>query len=385
MKRKISIITTNRADYGLLTPLIKQIQKDDNLKLQLIVTGSHLIDKFGSTYKQIQKEFKITQKIKFDLEDSSKFSILKSMSNIMPLLGQCFERLKPDIVVVLGDRFEILSIVSTALIYKIPVAHISGGELTLGAIDDSIRHSITKMSHIHFVATSTYKKRVIQLGEDKKNIFNFGELGLENIKDLKLLSKSKLEKKLKLKFDKTTYLITYHTQTLKTLDDNIKDFKNILKFLSTLKDTTLIFTYSNCDEGGDIFNNMIEKFVKYYQNSYVFTSLGQLNYLSCLKYVDCVVGNSSSGIVEVSSFKKPTINIGNRQKGRMSPKSVINCKATIPSLKKAFLKFQNKKFKLQLKDIKNPYYKQNSSYLTKEVLKNIDLTKIISKEFRDIL
>jgi len=385
-KRKICVVTGTRAEYGLLTPLIKEIQNDKDLKLQLIVTGMHLSPEFGLTYKTIEKKFKIDKKIEMLLSSDTSVGIAKSMGLAQISFAEAYEELKPDILVVLGDRYEIFSAVSAAMISRLPIAHLSGGELTQGAIDDAIRHSITKMSHIHFVATQEYKHRVIQLGENPDYIYNFGEAGLDNIKNLSLLSKDEFEKSINFKLNKKSLLITYHPTTLDNIDSIIDDFENILKSLDKLKDTTLIFTKANSDEGGRKINNMIDKFVsKNHQKAIAFASLGQVRYLSALQYVDAVVGNTSSGITEAPSFKIGTINIGNRQKGRTQAKSVINAKANSVSLDNAFKKLYSPEFQQSLQDIVNPYYQRNSSKKTKEVLKNIDLHNIIKKEFRDII
>ena len=382
-KRKICIITSTRADFGLLYPLLQEIELDTDLALQLIVTGMHLSPEFGLTYKEIEKEFEITHKIEILLSSDTNIGVAKAMGLAQISFAETLANLKPDVLVVLGDRYEIFSVAATAMILKIPIAHISGGELTLGAIDDSIRHSITKMSHIHFVSTNEYKNRVEQLGEKPEHIFNFGEAGLDNIKKLNLLSKKEFEKSIDFKLNKKNLLITYHPTTLEQLDKTKKDFEQIIKHLDILKDTNLIFTKSNSDEGGRMINEMILNYVNAHtEKAILFSSLGQLRYLSALQYVDAVVGNTSSGIVEAPSFKIGTINIGNRQKGRIQAQNVIN---TVPSkLNEAFDKLYSTEFKQKLKTVKNPYYKTgNASFKTKEILKNINLKNIINKTFID--
>jgi len=268
---------------------------------------------------------------------------------------------------------------------KIPIAHLSGGELTEGAIDDSIRHAITKMSHLHFVATEEYKKRVIQLGEHPNRVYNYGEAGLNNIKNLDLMSKINFEKSINFTLNKKSLLITYHPTTLDTVSKIENDFKTILDELDLLEETSLLFTKANSDEGGRLINSMIDNYVKANaQNAIAFTSLGQLRYLSALQYVDAVFGNTSSGIVEAPSFKIGTINIGDRQKGRTQSTSIINATNEKKSINKAIKILYSDEFQSMLKDTLNPYENENSSYNTKEILKNIDLENIVKKSFWDI-
>jgi len=385
MSRKICVVTGTRAEYGLLTPLLHEIQNDKELELQLIVTGMHLSPEFGLTYKVIEEEFKISKKIEILLSSDSSIGIAKSMGLAQISFAEAYAELKPDIVVVLGDRYEIFSAVATAMISRLPIAHLSGGELTLGAIDDAIRHSITKMSHLHFVATEEYRQRVIQLGENPEYVYNFGEAGLDNIVNLSLLSKEKFEESIEFKLKKKTLLITYHPTTLDSLDEIVRDFENILEALDVLEETTLIFTKANSDEGGRKINSMIDEYVVSHKDKVIaFTSLGQLRYLSALQHVDAVVGNTSSGIVEAPSFQIGTINIGDRQKGRLQAPSVINCQPSKVTLKEAFKKLYSSEFQTSLKEVENPYGQGDSSKRTKEVLKTIVLKEIIKKEFRDM-
>ena len=384
VKRKICVVTGTRAEYGLLTPLITAIDNDNDLQLQLIVTGMHLSPEFGLTYKQIEKDFSIDKKIEILLSSDTSVGISKSMGLAQISFSETYSELKPDIVVVLGDRFEIFSAVSTAMIMNIPIAHISGGELTMGAIDDSIRHSITKMSHIHFVATNEYRNRVIQLGENPEKVFNYGELGLDNIKNLDLLSRKEFEDSINSKLLKHNLLITYHPTTLDSEVEIKIDFQNILDSLKEQTNSLLIFTKSNSDSGGRLINEMIDDFVNMNKNAIAFVSLGQLRYLSALQYVDAVVGNTSSGIVEAPSFKIGTINIGNRQLGRIYPQSVINCKPIKTDINNAFNTLYSKEFETILKTVENPYLGVNSTENTLNILKNIELNNIIKKEFWDL-
>ena len=385
-KRKICVVTGTRADFGLLTPLLNELNNDKELELQIIVTGMHLSPEFGNTSKIIEEKFSVNKKIEIVLSSDSAIGISKSMGLAQISFSEAFRELQPDIVLVLGDRYEIFSVVATAMILKIPIAHLSGGEITEGAIDDSIRHAITKMSHLHFVATEEYRARVIQLGENPENIYNFGELGLDNIENMTLLSKEEFEQSINFKLDKKSLLITYHPTTIDKTEEIKKDFTAILEKLDSLENTTLIFTKSNSDEGGRMINTLIENYVTLNkQKAIVYTSLGQLRYLSALQYVDAVIGNTSSGIVEAPSFKLATINIGNRQKGRIQAKNVINTSSDANELKIAFETLYSREFQNSLMSVINPYFnKGDAAFKTKEVLKNVDLENIINKKFFDL-
>jgi len=383
-KRKICVVTGTRAEYGLLYWLMKEIEVDESLELQLIVTGMHLSPEFGLTYKTIEKEFKIDKKIEMLLSSDTSIGVSKSMGLAQISFAEAYDELKPDILVVLGDRYEIFSAVSSAMMARIPIAHLSGGELTEGAIDDAIRHAITKMSHLHFVATEIYRKRVIQLGEDKNRVFNFGEAGLDNIYKLKLLSQEEFEKSIEWKLSDKNLLFTYHPTTLESIEKIKNDIVNILEYIRTLKNTNIIFTKANSDSGGRVINTILEKYSQEYENMKLFSSLGQLRYLSALQYVDAVIGNTSSGLVEAPSFHIGTINIGNRQKGRIKANSVIDCDVDVKSITKAIEKLYSLEFQKKLQTIKNPYGSGGASKKTKDVLKSIDLTNLIVKKFQDM-
>jgi GDP/UDP-N,N'-diacetylbacillosamine 2-epimerase (hydrolysing) len=287
----------------------------------------HLSPEFGLTYKEIEKEFKINKKIEMLLSSDTSVGISKSMGLAQISFAESYDELKPDIVIVLGDRYEIFSATSAAMIARIPIAHIHGGEKTEGAFDESISHSITKMSHLHFTATEEYKNRVIQLGEHPSRVFNVGGMGIENIKRLKLLSKDEFEKSIEFKLNIKNILVTFHPVTLENSTAK-EQFQELLDAIDELEDTNIIFTKANSDTDGRVINQMIDEYVtKNSHKSIVFTSLGQLRYLSALQYVDAVVGNSSSGLAEAPSFKIGTINIGDRQKGRIKASSVIDCEA----------------------------------------------------------
>jgi len=323
--RKVCLITGTRAEYGLLYWLMKEIESAEDLKLQLVVTGMHLSPEFGNTFEEIEKDgFLIDKKIDLLLNSDSELSISKSISIGIDKFATTFNDLKPDLILVLGDRYEIFSAVSAAMVARIPIAHIHGGETTEGAIDEPIRHSITKMSHLHFPATNEYQNRIIQLGENPKRVFNFGGVGLDNINNLNLLSKEDFERENNFKLGDKNLIVTFHPATLEK-DSAKTQFQELLNYFSSINKTKIIFTKSNSDIDGRTINNMIDKYVTSHQNCIWFKSMGQINYLSALQFVDAVVGNSSSGLIEAPSFKIGTINIGDRQKGRIKAKSVIDC------------------------------------------------------------
>jgi len=384
MSRKICVVTGTRAEYGLLYWLLKEIESDKDLELQIIVTGMHLSPEFGLTYNEIEKDFKINKKIEILVSSDTSVGISKSMGLAQISFSESYEELKPYILVVLGDRYEIFSAVSAAMIAQIPIAHLHGGETTEGAFDESIRHSITKMSHLHFTGTDEYKNRVIQLGEQPDRVFNVGGMGIENIKRLKLLSKEEFEKSIDFKLNKKNILVTFHPVTLE--NSTAKDqFTELLDAVDELKDTNIIFTKANSDTDGRIINQMCDEYVsKNPHKSVCFTSLGQLRYLSALRYVDAMVGNSSSGLAEAPSFKIGTINIGDRQKGRIKADSVIDCEPNEQSIKKAFNKLYSSDFKEILKTAKNPYGDGCASERIIEVIKEVDLNNILKKSFYDL-
>ena len=382
--KKICVVTGTRAEYGLLYWLLKEIEADKELQLQVIVTGMHLSPEFGLTYKEIEKEFKINKKIEMLLSSDTSVGISKSMGLAQISFAESYDELKPDIVIVLGDRYEIFSATSAAMIAKIPIAHLHGGEATEGLIDEPIRHSITKMSHLHFAATEEYKNRVIQLGEHPSRVFNVGGMGIENIKRLKLLSKDEFEKSIEFKLNSKNILVTFHPVTLENSTAQ-EQFKELLDAIDELEDTNIIFTKANSDTDGRVINQMIDEYVtKNFQKSVQFTSLGQLRYLSALQYVDAVVGNSSSGLAEAPSFKIGTINIGDRQKGRIKASSVIDCEPNKDSILKSFEKLYSKEFQETLKTTINPYGDGCASKKIVEILKNVDLKNILKKSFYDL-
>lgn len=382
--RKICVVTSTRAEYGLLYWLLKEIEADNELSLQLIVTGMHLSPEFGLTYKEIEKEFKIDKKIEILSSSHTSLDICAEMAIVYEKFAPALAELKPDILVLLGDRYEIFGVAGVASIMQIPMAHIHGGETTQGAFDEAFRHSITKMSHIHFAATNEYANRIIQLGEEPGRVFNVGGPGIENIKKLNLLSKDEFEKSIDFRLAKKNILITFHPATLENSSAR-EQFNELLKALDELDDTNFIFTKANSDTDGDIINKMIDEYVSENpQKAVAFVSLGQLRYLSAIKFVDIVLGNSSSGLLEVPSFKKATINIGDRQKGRARASSVIDVRPVKEEILAAIKRAYSKEFEQTLKDTINPYDGGNPSKKMVKILKEIKLDGILKKKFYDI-
>ena len=362
---------------------MKEIELDNNLELQIIATGMHLSPEFGNTYQQIEKDgFIINKKIDILLSSDSEVGIAKSMGLGMIGFADAFNDLSPDLLVVLGDRFEIFSAVSVAMIAKIPVAHLSGGEATEGLIDEPIRHSITKMSHLHFTATNEYRNRVIQLGEQPDRVFNVGGLGIDNINKLKLLTKSDFEKAIDFELGEKNLLVTFHPVTLENSTSETQ-FQELLDSISELKNTKIIFTKANSDTDGRIINSMIDAYVAKHDNTIAFVSMGQLNYLSALQFMDAVVGNSSSGLLEAPSFKIGTINIGDRQKGRIKANSVISCLPNKNSIENAFKKLYSKQFQDVISKVESPYGKGGSSKKIVKTIKEVNLLNIVKKSFYD--
>jgi len=384
-KGKICVVTGTRAEYGLLYWLMKMIQDESEFELKIIVTGMHLSPEFGLTYKEILKDgFCIDKKVEMLLSGDTPADISKSTGLGLIGFANAYDDLNPDMIILLGDRFEILAASIAATFARIPIAHIHGGETTEGAFDESIRHSITKMSWWHFVATSEYENRVIQLGENPKRVFNVGGLGVDAIKRNKLLSKKELTKATGINFFEKNLLITYHPVTLENNTSN-KHFQNLLDVLNNLENAYLIFTMPNADSGGRIIKKMIDDFVlKNPNNSIAFDSMGHLKYLSTLQFVDAVIGNSSSGLMEAPTFKIGTINIGDRQKGRIKAKSIIDCKPNSKSIKKALDKLYSTSYQKGLRSIKNPYGDGDSVNKIINTFKNNDLPKEPKKQFYNL-
>jgi GDP/UDP-N,N'-diacetylbacillosamine 2-epimerase (hydrolysing) len=384
MNRKICIITGTRAEYGLLRWVMQGIKDDNELTLQIIATGMHLSPEFGLTYKAIEQDgFEIDRKVEMLTSSDTSVGIAKSMGLGMIGFADALHDLKPDLIVVLGDRFEIFSAVSAALVARIPVAHLHGGETTEGAFDEALRHSITKMSHLHFVAAEPYRQRVIQLGEQPDHVFLVGGLGIYNIKHLQLLDRTALETSLDFKLGVKNLLITFHPVTLETATA-ANQMQELLAALAQLKDTQLIFTLPNADTDGRALIEMVQNFVKQHPNARAYTSLGQLRYLSCIAQVDGVLGNSSSGLAEVPSFKKGTINIGDRQRGRIQADSVINCEPTRENITTALVQLYSADFQTSLHKVINPYGEGGASTKVVNTLKCYPVEGIVKKFFYDL-
>jgi GDP/UDP-N,N'-diacetylbacillosamine 2-epimerase (hydrolysing) len=380
---RICVITTTRADFGILKNLIVELKKN-KFEIKLIAGGTHYSQEFGNTYAEIRKcKIRVDKKIVSKIYSDKPFGISKIFSKHITDSVKIFKNINPDLLIVLGDRYEVLASVIGAYFSRIPIAHIHGGEVTSGAIDDAFRHSITKMSNIHFVSNRVYKNRVIQLGENPNSVFVVGGLAADNISRIKLLSKNDLQNQLKIKFRKKNLIICFHPETLKK-NSTKNQIKELLNALRILKDTSLIFTGPGQDLENKIIIKNIKKFVRNNDNAYYFPSLGQLNYFSILNLVDAIVGNSSSGILEMPIFKKATINIGERQLGRLKCKSIIDCKARKKDIIIALSKIYSKSFKNKIITSKSPYGYYGATAKIIKILKKINLKKFLFKKFYDI-
>ena len=385
--KRIGIMTGTRAEYGLLKPLMQEINKDNDLELYLIVSGMHLSPEFGMTYQEIEEDgFEINAKVEMLLSSDSPAGISKSIGLGVIGFADEFQRADLDMLILLGDRYEALSAAICAMVMRIPIAHLHGGALTEGAIDEGIRHSITKMSYLHFTSTEQYRNRVIQLGENPERVFYVGALGVENIKKINLMTKEELERSIHFEIDENTVVVTYHPVTLEnnTVEEQ---FLNLLKVLDRNPKIRMIFTKANADTNGRIVNELIDKYAA--QNSEracAFMSLGQKRYLSALKYCRIVIGNSSSGIIEAPSFGKPIINIGDRQKGRICADSVINCGYTQQEIQQAMETALTEEFENKARNCRNPYEKENTAANIISVIKDYLLNDKIKlkKGFYDI-
>lgn len=386
MKRKICFITGSRAEYGLLRKLVIASQQDKLINMQIIVTGSHLSKKHGHTYKEIEKDhIKISSKVNLNFKGDSPEDIIHSMSIGLKGFSNSFKKLQPDLIVILGDRYEIFSAAAAAMIMNIPIAHIHGGEVTEGVYDEAIRHSISKMAHIHFVAAPEYRKRVIQLGENPKSVFMVGGLGVDAINDLSLLDKLELEKSMNFKFGQRNLLVTIHPETLKTKQQQLKNLKSLLAALRNIKETNFIFTTPNADHFNEQIAHLIQEFcLKNSKNCLLFSSLGQLKYFSALQFVDGVIGNSSSGLLEVPSFKKGTINLGKRQDGRLKAGSIIDCDFDKNNILKAIKKLYSKSFQAKLSLSSNPYGAPGATLKIHNKISTIPLNSLLQKKFYDL-
>lgn len=385
IKKKICILTSCRADYDLLRGLIKCLVKSKNINLNLIITGQHLSKQYGYTSKNIIQDFKsISKKIDIRIGKSNQRNLIKTVSIGLNKIGNHLNSEKPKILIILGDRYEILSAGIAAFLNQIPIVHIHGGEKTHGSYDDMVRHSITKLSHYHFVSHKIYKKRVVQLGENPRNVFNVGSLGAENISKLTFIRKQDLEKNLKLKFENKIFLITINSYIEEKISMNML-LDNLFSVLKDLKQTSFIFTMSNSDLRSDLINYKIKTFCKKYKNAHFFKSLGAKNYLSLMKICNVIIGNSSSGILESPSLKIPTINIGSRQDGRIFSKNIVNSNGSYESIYRSIKKVFSKNFSKKIKNVKNPLFKKNTSIKIKKIIEQKILKEKIKKKiFYDI-
>ncbi|MBL7754688.1 MAG: UDP-N-acetylglucosamine 2-epimerase (hydrolyzing) [Chitinophagaceae bacterium] len=383
--KTICVVTGTRAEYGLLYHTMKAIQEHPDLKLQICVCGMHLSPEFGLTWQQIEQDgFVIDARVDMLLSADTAVAITKSTGLGLIGFADAFEFLKPDMILILGDRFEMLAASTAAMIANIPIAHCHGGEATEGLIDEAIRHAITKMAHLHFTSTETYRKRVIQLGEQPERVFNVGALGIENINKLELLNREDLERSLGIQLKSKNYLVTFHPVTLEKQSASAQ-FDQLLQAMESYSDAFVVFTLPNADTDGRTLIEQIQTFVqKHPDRSAAFTSLGQLRYLSLIPQVDAVIGNSSSGLIEVPAFGIPTINIGDRQRGRMAGDSVIHCEAEKESILRAIEQSETAAFRQQAAQSENPYGKANASGNIVSVLRSIDLNKLLKKHFYDL-
>lgn len=383
-KRKLCVVTGTRAEYGLLKHLIAAIDSAEEFELILLVTGSHLSQKFGHTFQEIEEDgFLINKKINLNISGDSSDHIAKSTALSLEGFSEAYGELAPDLIIILGDRYELLGAAISAMYHQIPIAHLHGGEVTLGAMDESIRHSLTKLSHLHFVANDEYGNRVKQLGENPSHVFNVGGLGVDAIKRIQLMSKSQLEGSLQMHFREKNLLVTFHPVTLEN-STSATQMEELLKALLLRSDSQIIFTMPNADPDSKILFRMIEDFVSTNSNSCLFTSLGQTRYFSCLAQVDAVIGNSSSGLHEVPSFKKATINIGDRQKGRLKAESVIDCGSDFESINNAITKLYTPSFQKIVSTATNPYGEGGAVDLIIKRLKKQSFDNLLKKNFYDL-
>lgn len=385
MVMKACIITATRAEYGLLKPLIDIINESIEYQLQLLVTGTHLSAEFGMTWKNIEADgYRIDAKVEMLLSSDTPVGVSKSLGLMCTGFADAFQTLQPDFIIILGDRYEMVGVATVANLFNIPIVHIHGGEITQGALDDNFRHAITKLSHLHFASTAEYRQRIIQLGETPDRVFEVGAIGIDNIRNMDLLGRHDLAESIDLDLSKPYFLVTYHPVTVNSSDVNI-EIDNLIAALLSISDTQAIITLSNADVGGRLINQRLQ----YWQQQYperiaLFTSLGQLRYLSAVEHCIAVVGNSSSGILEAPSLKRPTVNIGDRQKGRTQANSIVNCDVEIDSITKALNVVSSKEFQMKSKAVMNPYGEGLSAPAIMSELIKTNWSNITEKEFYDV-
>jgi len=384
VKRKICVVTGTRAEYGLLRWVMAGIRDSPALELQLVATGMHLSTEFGLTHREIESGgFHIDRKVEMLLSSDTPVGIAKSIGLGLIGFADVLQQLQPDMLLVLGDRFEIFAAAAAALVARIPIAHLHGGETTEGAFDEALRHSVTKMSHLHFVATPQYRRRVIQLGEHPDRVFCVGGLGVDTITKTPLLDRAALEASLGFELGAKNLLITFHPVTLENATAAAQ-LAELLAALDTLTDTRLIFTMPNADTGSRELLEMLAAFVAGHPNARIYDSLGSVRYLSCIAQVDAVVGNSSSGLTEVPTFGKATVNIGDRQRGRIKARSVIDCPPDRRSILLALQELYSPAFQTMLKTVTNPYGAGGASEAIVEVLGSCSLAGLLKKSFYDL-
>ncbi|EOR20200.1 UDP-N-acetylglucosamine 2-epimerase [Clostridium sartagoforme AAU1] len=378
--RKIAVVTGTRAEYGLLKNIMKKINEDNDLELQLIVTGTHLSDKYGKTISEIIEDgFKIDYSIPILMDGNDGVNIAKEMGLLMSNLSEVLSNLNPNILLILGDRYEIFAAAATAMAMNIPIAHISGGEVTEGAMDEQIRHAITKMAHIHFPGADCYVENIKNMGEEDFRVFNVGDPGIENIKLTKLLSKKEIFEDLGVEVDEDTLLVTYHPVTLE-IDDLERQIDNLISALDNLN-KRMVITYPNADNGGKLIIDKLEQFKQRNSNVYLYKNLGSLRFLSVMNLCGAIVGNSSSALVEAPFLKKPVVNIGNRQKGRLMAENILSCDYEANNIESAINKAISQDFKKFVKTIDSLYGEGNTSTEIVEVLKTIELgDKLLKKK-----
>lgn len=384
-QRKICVVTGARAEYGLLYWLLKEIKSDPELTLQLVATGMHLSPEFGLTWRQMVDDgFTIDRKVEMLLSSDTPIGVSKAMGLGLIGFADALNDLQPDVLVILGDRFEIFAAAQAAMNLRIPIAHIHGGELTEGAIDDAIRHALTKLSHLHFTSTEVYRRRVIQLGEQPDRVFNVGAPGLDNVHRLSLFDRAEFEKAIDFRLGKRNALVTFHPVTLENATA-AEQFRQLLLALDAFDDLHIIFTHSNADAYGREISAMIEAYCqKNPQRAADFVSLGSLRYLSAMKHMDAVIGNSSSGLLEAPAFKIATVTIGDRQKGRLCADSVLHCEPNAEAIEKTLKQAFSEEFRMLLTNVSNPYGTGGASTKIKKVLKEAVLDGILKKSFYDI-
>ena len=385
MNKKICVVTGSRAEYGLLYWLMKEIENDRDLDLQIMVTGMHLSPEYGLGYKKIEDDgFTINEKLEMLLSSDSSTGMSKSLGLAIIGFSDALQRLQPDILVLLGDRYEIMAAAQAAMLAHIPIAHIAGGESTEGVVDEAIRHAITKMAHWHFVASEIYRKRVIQMGEDPQRVFNYGSTGLDNINKLTLVGRQELEKQLDFKLGKLNFLLTYHPVTMETSSVEGAT-RELLAALDNYPDAHVIITGSNADMGGRIINSLMKEYAQARQERVLFCmSLGRLRYLSALNICDVVIGNSSSAIIEAPALKRATVNIGSRQEGRLKAASIIDCRENGQEISAAIARALSLEFQEKLAEVQSIYGNGDASRRIKEEIKRVKLEGILKKRFYDI-